>query len=416
MYSFRTSLILLGMILTGAGRSVGVKVFYQLGLANPLVVAGLYLLGQSLSLVVYLIEKYFFRKENGYARLESDEEGEEKGSDDDDDDENDDGEGMTACSSSSSTVLFIEEDESGVEVDEETLVETPPGNNAEAPRRRKLKRQGSTQGLTKESEEAISWAHRIPWYFKPIIPGCFNLANATLRWACFIYIPASSAEMLIAGSELILSVFAARIIRKRLVSYNRWTGVGIVTVGLLTLLIGGAHFTTLVGDDCDPAISSSRHHTIGNLFILGQSIMSVLQDITEEIFLQKADFPATLLLGMEGVIGLVLGGLLYFVSMMIGGGALFDNIASSLPPVSHGIGLALWFTMTGIFNILSTEATSSMTRNVWKNFRTLLVWILGLLLHYFYSTELGEGWITPESYVILFGYSVMVLGIFVYYR
>jgi hypothetical protein len=217
--------------------------------------------------------------------------------------------------------------------------------------------------------------------------------------------------MLIAGSELILSVVAARIIRKRLVSYNRWTGVGIVTIGLM--LIGCAHLM-LVGDE-PTTKASSRQHTVGNLLILGQSLMSVSQDITEEIFLQEADFPATLLLGMEGVIGLVLGTVLYLLaSFVIGGEVTIDT--ASLPPVTSCIGLTLWFTVTGIFNILTTEATSSMTRNVWKNSRTLLVWMLGLLLYYLYSTELGEGWITPESYVILFGYSIMVGGIFAYYR
>lgn len=435
MYSRRTSLILLGMIVTGAGRSVGVKLFYQLGLVNPLVVAGLYLLGQSLSLIVYLIQR-FFQKER-YAPL-IDEEEEERGSADEDCDQE-----MTACSSSTLSLTTVDNDDddgdhesdlgagspvaaasaaTGSENDEETPpIEINQTDNDDivvlaAPRRQQLKRQGSNHGLTKESEEAISWAHRIPWYFKPIIPAVFNLANATLRWASFIYVPASVAEMLIAGSELILSVIAARIVRKRLVSYNRWMGVGIVTVGLM--LIGCAHLffdSHDDGEDSDSA-TATRHHTIGNLLILGQSLMSVSQDITEEIFLQEAEFPATLLLGTEGIIGLVLGFLIYLVAApFVQDGGDLTNF-EALPPTNSCIGLTLWFTMTGILNILTTEATSSMTRNVWKNSRTLLVWILGLLIYYLYNTELGEGWQTPESYVIFLGYSVMVGGIVAYYR
>ena len=41
--------------------------------------------------------------------------------------------------------------------------------------------------------------------------------------------------------------------------------------------------------------------TIGVVLIVLQSILSVLQDIGEEIFMQTTDFPATLMLGLEGL-------------------------------------------------------------------------------------------------------------------
>ena len=57
------------------------------------------------------------------------------------------------------------------------------------------------------------------------------------------------------------------------------------------------------------------------------------------------------------------------------------------------------FAMTGVFNILATDVTSSMTRNVWKNFRTIFVWVLVLLIYYSSGNEdLGEEWIVPDSF------------------
>ena len=41
--------------------------------------------------------------------------------------------------------------------------------------------------------------------------------------------------MLISGLELTLSVVAARLIRKRMVSQSRWVGVGIVAVGVVII-------------------------------------------------------------------------------------------------------------------------------------------------------------------------------------
>jgi hypothetical protein len=48
------------------------------------------------------------------------------------------------------------------------------------------------------------------------------------------------------------------------------------------------------------------------LLIAGLSVMSVLQDLSEEILMQEAEFPATLLLGPNRLFGLVLGSRFYF--------------------------------------------------------------------------------------------------------
>jgi uncharacterized membrane protein HdeD (DUF308 family) len=81
------------------------------------------------------------------------------------------------------------------------------------------------------------------------------------------------------------------------------------------------------------------------------------------------------------------------------------------------VGLVLLFCVTGIFNILATAVTSSMTRNVWKNFRTILVWLFGLVIFYASGNdELGEAWLIPESFAILLGFAIMVYGAHVYYN
>lgn len=84
--------------------------------------------------------------------------------------------------------------------------------------------------------------------------------------------------------------------------------------------------------------------------------------------------------------------------------------------IGYATGLVLLFTITGIFNIKATEVTSSMTRNVWKNLRTVLVWIVALMIFYVGgNSELGEEWLIPESFFILIGFLVMVAGILLYY-
>ena len=78
--------------------------------------------------------------------------------------------------------------------------------------------------------------------------------------------------------------------------------------------------------------------------------------------------------------------------------------------------LVLLVAITGILNIRTTEVTSSMTRNVWKQFRIILVWIFGLLLYYVGQNDrLGEAWVIPGSFFVLGGFSVILSGVYFYY-
>ena len=140
--------------------------------------------------------------------------------------------------------------------------------------------QGSSHSLTTKSIKAISIVHSIPWYLKLAISGFFNFCNLALHWASCIYTPPSKAEMMIACTELTLSVLASWLIWKRFVSENRWVAVGITSMGLV--LIG---FSLLMDtDDKDEIdVANKYRHTTGNLLILGQLVMYALQDISNEI-------------------------------------------------------------------------------------------------------------------------------------
>jgi drug/metabolite transporter (DMT)-like permease len=229
-----------------------------------------------------------------------------------------------------------------------------------------------------------------------------------MRWASLVYVPASIAEMMLMTS---------RLIRKRVVSRTRWIGVAIVSVGIV--LIGLVDVINAnekeVGDE--PS-SRQKHQWIGVLLIVGQSVMSVLQDLSEEILMQETEFPATLLLGLEGLFGLVIGSIFYFPLAAQLGEPISETV-DELSAWRMGVfaaGLVLLFLVTGVFNIVATAVTSSMTRNVWKNFRTILVWMFGLAI--FYATqneELGEEWLIPESFIVLVAFGVMLYGAHVYY-
>ena len=244
------------------------------------------------------------------------------------------------------------------------------------------------------------------------------MLNSALRWASLMYVSASIAEMLISGLELVLSVIAGRIFRKRIISNERWFGVGLVTLGIT--LVGLIDYFNAEEDTSDPKGSKSDV-IIGIVLIICQSILSVLQDISEEIFMQVkgSEFPATLMLGMEGFLGFVFGIILYFTC----GDSLGEDPNETLhllrtdrTHLAWIFGLPFLFLITGVFNIRATEVTSSMTRNIWKNLRTVLVWIFALLIFYIGGDDyIGEAWVVPESLYVLMSFAVMTIGILMYY-
>ena len=439
MYPLHVILTLIGMITAGAGRIVAVKIYFQMEVdesqpVTPLYVTLLYLVGQALSLVVYYGYNQFQRmcSDPGGAKYSTIEMADTSILEIDcisDDDENDNdptnntntapqhlpdnnaldnsnghefgknGNSFDGSDEEEKT-MTIDDDEYQ---DEEANIEYPPTSRTiPPPQRRILRRQGSKTGLTQESKDAIAWVHQIPWIFKPVIPGFFNLCNSALRWASLVYVAASTAEILISGMELVFSAIAARIIRKRIISNQRWMGIAIVTVGIF-----GVGLAKVV-EKKDEA-NEEHQFFIGNVLILGQCLFSVLQDLSEEIFMQESNFPATLLLGLEGLFGLVFGAPLYFFFFE-------EDLSFSKFNIEYQFGLVVLVLITGILNIRTTEVTSSMTRNVWKQCRIMLVWILGLLIYYVgNNSSLGEPWVNPGSSFVLGGFMVILTGVYFYY-
>jgi len=407
-YSNATLGILIGMVITGAARSVAVKILYQSGFEDPLCVTLLCLLGQSLSLAVYGCRQCLLTSGSsilvkGKQNSMTDEEETEEPSVDDD---------TPSSGQPSSIVVGSSPSASSFRTDSQP--------------------KGSFHGFTDfESSRGPAWIQRMPYSAKLLMPSVCNVFKSLLRWASFMCIAASVGEMMTSGLELALSVLAARFIRQRMVSSRRWMGIGVVAIGIVVigladiLLLSGS--SPQVDDDESHQTSSSagtnhrRDSIIGIALIIGQCILSVLQGTAEAILMQTASFPPTLLLGLEGVFGFAVCFVLFFVCGPTFGGkgpaeTLEDLQEDKVFLTAYSICLTLLFTIAGFYNIKATEVTSSMTRDVWKNLQTVLVWIIGLVIFYAgVGGGLGEEFVIPGSLVILAGFLLMFFGIYICY-
>lgn len=461
MYSTYVSFILGWSVIAGATRTIVAKLFYQFGFENPLFLILLSLAGQAFSLVIYNIWRCCV------SSISSDSNCNSRSCDHDVTDRGQSSSQLFAqavftsqfstleggkssirthtemnaendisnlnnndCSSRIVDKEQVEEeDECHIDIEEGShihniIIQQTKSKQIHRMSLRPIGESVSKHGLPSESRTK-KYISCIPWYLKPLLPALFNFLAASMRWTSLLFVAASIAEMLISGMELVLSVLATRCVRGRRITWVRWAGVGIVSLGIM--LVGifdtqNASGATFQGsdDNANNTNTNSQDQVIGILLILGQCISSVFRDVSEEVMLHEADFPPALLIGMEGLFGLVVALILYFplAHIVIEEQQMtaLQDLKSNTKIVGLSIGWALLVTITSIFDTAATGVTSSMTRNVWKNIRTALIWIVNLII--FYATgnpELGEEWFIPDSFYILIGFTVMLSGVYVYY-
>ena len=121
-------------------------------------------------------------------------------------------------------------------------------------------------------------------------------------------------------------------------------------------------------------------------------------------------------------------GLLLFIPVYFATGSLtgfypadaFAKAISSPEAVGLTLGLLVMLFVAGMFQILGTAVTSSMTRNLWiTSFRGPAVWIIALATYYIAGNggpnSIGEPWFIPGSFIILTGVIIIFVGVRIYY-
>jgi len=472
MYSAQVSLILIAMILTGAIRSVAVKVFFQLGLETPYFVTILSSFAGLLAFGVYYIHRCWLKRRVGHPDVSSEHEIEVPERCPSRETQERDlhppipsGE-VTPNQSSWPPVRSndkriesilrrpstIHSQTSGQQTDssahdesqskrrvtigekschDEAIVEDIDQGciSAATSIHRSISHQqsssaalGSETGLTEASHRAAAHIlQSIPWYWQFILIGFLDFVSYLFRWGSILLIRTSIAEMLSNGVEMVLSVVAARVIRKRQIAKLRWVGVWVVILGML--IVGAVDLLTTSSDDDGTTSSGTGDKVLGIFLILGAGVFATALTLAEEILTQEAKYPVLIVMGNEGLWGLLLGVALYFpVAPLLkeDPSETWEELVSSPSRTWYAVGLVCFFTLAAMLNVLSIAVTSSMTQYVWIHLRSIPVWIIGLTIYYVddsndSGSKLGEPWLIPQSLAVLIGFGVMLTGVYIYY-
>lgn len=389
LYPTKVWLMLATLVVTGSLRTIAVEVFYQKGFENPLFVSNLYFLAGALpAWMGYFWSKWKERRNNEEVLDDIVEAG--------------------LQSSSMTTVTH----HSGQHSHRQSIVERRLSIRRDGIRR------GSTIGISDDDRDKAEQLLSQGYLRNPILAltlsGVLNFCTYTLRWLSLVYLPASEAELLMNGFELILSVVASRFsCRKRTLPCQRVIGVIVVAVSLA--IIGVADVTMLEKKEEEGV----ERAVVGIVITLFVGVFAVAQAVLQEIVTQEGNYPVLLVVGSEGLVSLFLGLALY-VPMA----PLMEEISPvhTWNTMTADIFLVVWtvvsfvlFAMSILSQVYALAWTSTTTRNIWEQLRSILVWVIGLALYYLLDGKFGEPWVSPYSWFVLLSFCVLISGLFIYY-
>ncbi|KAF0687892.1 Aste57867_20384 [Aphanomyces stellatus] len=277
-----------------------------------------------------------------------------------------------------------------------------------------------------------------------VVPALLDLITTILAFMGLLYVPASVYQMS-NGAVLIFSAFIAmRFMGRDLYCYQIMSIV-LVTVAVVVFSVAGilgrddhaitpfeiyTNFTQAHQVPTIAVTDSDVHQAIGMVFILLSQIVLAAQFAVEEHFMVERHVSPLLLVGMEGLWGLVLLGSLVPILQST---PASDSVLAQLwhedfgdtwaklrsSPTLWWVVLAYMFAI-GMYNIAAlyvTKYLSSIVRSMLEIGRTVGVWVVGLAVYYVLnwtgSNSPGEAW-SDWSWVQLFGFVLLILATLTY--
>ncbi|KAF1774665.1 Nucleotide-sugar transporter [Phytophthora cactorum] len=243
------------------------------------------------------------------------------------------------------------------------------------------------------------------------------LCNVGLLWI------SSSVFQMARGSIIIFSAFfSVRLMGKKLYGYH-YASIWIVM--LAVALVGyagvGHHSTATAADDAD-----AFNAVLGLFFIIAAQILCALQIVVEEHMMLALNVSPMLLVGFEGLWGLVFYIVLVpILTLSPATGSAFattwhEDFVDSFVQVKNSPALIVlilaYIVAVGTLNVTGNYVTkhlSAVMRSITETLRTLGVWMFSLFVYYVVqwqgSASPGEEW-TTYSWLELLGFLLMVYG------
>ncbi|KAK3597431.1 hypothetical protein CHS0354_040171 [Potamilus streckersoni] len=267
-------------------------------------------------------------------------------------------------------------------------------------------------------EESSSETPKQARIFQPliIIPTICDLIGTSLAGIGLVYIDASVWQML-RGSIIIFAGILSKIFLKRKLCGLHWTGMIVTMVGLV--LVGCSSVFKSEHN------SSGSHTLIGIILILSSQLVSASQMVIEELFLKKRNFHPLHVVGMEGSYGVFLMVVAVLPAMYFIPGSDVNNSYENSLDALYQIGNSprllafslLYLLSIAFYNYFGLAVTRSLTavhRTLIDACRTILVWIVDLIIYYSFDKDFGEPFDNSYGLLQVDGFLFLLIGTSLY--
>jgi len=254
------------------------------------------------------------------------------------------------------------------------------------------------------------------------VPAASDLLATALAAIGIMYIPASVWQMLRGATLFFTGIFSVVFLKRKLQAFH-WIGLTLCMAGVVT--VGYASVAGDTGGSGSSAAQNASAVLFGvTLTLLGQ-VVQAAQVILEEFLMKDVNLPAVEIIGYEGIWGVLMMVVLVYPALWFIPGPdhghqedLVDTLVMFYNSSVVQLVVLIYLFSCGTFNITGiavTGALSAVHRMMLDASRTMIIWGVGLFVHYRIdpSSPFGEEW-TSSSKLQLVGFVILITGQAIY--
>jgi drug/metabolite transporter (DMT)-like permease len=258
------------------------------------------------------------------------------------------------------------------------------------------------------------------------VPAFLDLVATAACCIGIMYIPASVWQMLRGSALIFAAILSVLFLKRKLLGFN-YVGLFLCVVGIT--LVGMANLLAPSADVGSSDKSDKGDDVIMVMFgmsivLIGQ-ILQAAQVIAEEWLMKDVDLPALVVIGWEGVWGIIMFVfIVYPLLYSLDGNDRghqedpFDTVVMIKNSGTLLTCVVTYIISCGTFNASGIAVTASLSgvhRMMLDASRTIAIWSFGLAVHYGYdeNSKFGEVW-NSYSWLQIVGFCILVSGQAIY--
>lgn len=259
---------------------------------------------------------------------------------------------------------------------------------------------------------------KTPFYIFAV-PAFCDVFGTGLGSVSLLFLDSAIWQMLRSSIIIFSAIVSVFFLKRRLQPFH-WAATGVVFVGLV--LVGIASGLDAGSDTTGPKVSTYET-LVGIALVVSAQACSAFQMCFEELLLTgRAKTSAKKVVGMEGVWGIVfMVVILALMSNMPGEDVGHYESFSDGVHMLTGSPNLLFFVVTymisiAVYNFVGItvgKKMSAVVRCLVDSCRTVVVWVMNLVLYYCVSEQYGTAW-KPHTWLQVIGFAFLVLGTLLY--